>query len=109
MDPIQETLARRPRTIFIIKFYHVLLTTILFNELHTPATHPPNILLLEMIKIHNKYEFFSKSTVFIYRILTASAAGGVGEVHRHTEQWPYPLNQLQGILAFGFPYFSCYI
>ena len=47
------------KTIFIIKFYHVLLAIIIpFNKLHAPATNPPNILLPEVIykgsQIQNK-------------------------------------------------------
>lgn len=49
LDHIQETLARRQGKIFIIKCYHVLLTTVIpFNELHVPGTYSPIFLLPEV-------------------------------------------------------------
>lgn len=75
LDHIQETWARRQRKLSIITFYHVLLTmTIPFNELHVPATDPPNILLPEVI-------YKGSQT---YKI----------KAHHHRKQWPYPLSHI---------------
>lgn len=77
LDHMQETVARRER-FSIIKFYQVLLTmTIPFNELPVPATHPPNILLPEVM-----YEGSETHKI---------------KAHNHRKQWPHLLNQTRGI------------